>query len=220
MPARRPLIAANWKMNLTLEESSELAKAVVDASDEHKDIDIMIAPPYTALTTVGARTQHSRVQLGGQDLYWEESGAYTGAVSPLMLKDAACDYAIVAHSERRQFFGETDKNANRKVLAALTHDLIPILCVGETDAERDRGVTYVVRRPPGEGSAQRRRRDPARKDRGRLRAHLGHRHRPDRNTGTSRRSPPIHPGPARQALQCDDAARQGPHPLRRQRKTG
>ena len=141
---RRPLIAANWKMHMTLDEASTLAEGVVVGCRDIGNADIMLAPPFTALAKVRKEVRESSIRLGAQDLYWEDTGAFTGEVSPAMLKDAGCDYVIVAHSERRQLFGETDKSANRKVLAALTHELIPILCVGETDAERDRGVTYVV----------------------------------------------------------------------------
>ncbi len=141
---RRPLIAANWKMHMTLDEASALAEDIVEGCRDIRDADIVLAPPFTALAKVRKEVRESSIRLGAQDLYWEEKGAFTGEVSPVMLKDAGCDYVIVAHSERRQLFGETDKCANRKVLAALTHELIPILCVGETDAERDRGVTYVV----------------------------------------------------------------------------
>ena len=141
---RRPLIAANWKMHMTLDEASKLTQRVVEGCRDIRDADIVLAPPFTALAKVRKEVRESSIRLGAQDLYWEEKGAFTGEVSPVMLKDAGCDYVIVAHSERRQLFGETDKSANRKVLAALTHELIPILCVGETEPERDRGVTYVV----------------------------------------------------------------------------
>ncbi|MCZ6806385.1 MAG: triose-phosphate isomerase [Deltaproteobacteria bacterium] len=141
---RRPIIAANWKMHMTLGEATSLAQAVVDGCRDMEDVDIVLAPPFTALSKVREEIRDTPITLGAQNLYWEEKGAFTGEVSPLMLKDVGCDYAIVGHSERRQLFGETDKSANKKVLTALTHDLIPILCVGETDAERDRGVTYVV----------------------------------------------------------------------------
>ncbi|HXV61513.1 MAG TPA: triose-phosphate isomerase [Vicinamibacteria bacterium] len=141
---RRPLIAANWKMHLTLDEADQLARGVASAVREMDDIDIVMAPPFTALATVRAAIGDTRIALGAQDLYWEERGAFTGEISPSMLKDAGCGYVIVAHSERRQLFGETDRTANRKVLAALTYELVPILCVGETEAERDRGVTFVV----------------------------------------------------------------------------
>lgn len=141
---RRPLIVANWKMHMTLDQASALTESVVRGCRDIQNADIVLAPPFTALAKVRKEVRESSIRLGAQNIYWEEKGAFTGEVSPVMLKDAGCDYVIVAHSERRQLFGETDKSANRKVLAALTHDLIPILCVGETNAERDRGVTYVV----------------------------------------------------------------------------
>jgi len=131
-------------MHMTIADAQELTRGVVRGCTDLRDIDIVIAPPFTALAIAEQETHGSPVQLGAQNIYWEESGAFTGEISPDMIKDAGCTYAIVAHSERRQLFGETDKSANRKVLAALTHGLTPILCVGETDAERDRGVTFVV----------------------------------------------------------------------------
>jgi triosephosphate isomerase len=141
---RRPLIAANWKMHMRLREASELARRVVDGCRGFDDVDIVLMPSFTALTTVASVIAGSPIRLGAQDLHWDEKGAYTGEISPVMLKDVGCSYALVAHSERRQLFGETDRSANRKVLAALAHDLVAILCVGESDAERDRGVTFVV----------------------------------------------------------------------------
>ena len=141
---RRPLIAGNWKMHMRLGEASELTRRVVDGCRSFDDLDVVLMPPFTALTTVASAIAGSPIRLGAQDLHWEEKGAFTGEISPVMLKDVGCTYALVAHSERRQLFGETDRSANRKVLAALAHDLVPVLCVGESDAERDRGVTFVV----------------------------------------------------------------------------
>jgi triosephosphate isomerase (TIM) len=141
---RRPLIAANWKMHMKLGGASELASGVARGCRELADVDIVLAPPFTALSTVASAIAGTHVQLGAQDMHWEEKGAFTGEISPNMLKDAGCSFVIIAHSERRQLFGETDRSANRKVLAAFSHGLAPILCVGESDAERDRGVTFVV----------------------------------------------------------------------------
>jgi triosephosphate isomerase (TIM) len=141
---RRPLIAANWKMHMKLGEAAELASGVARGSRGFDDIDIVLAPPFTAITTVASAIAGTVLLLGAQNMHWEEKGAFTGEISPVMLKDAGCAYVIIAHSERRQLFGETDRTANRKVISALSHGLIPILCVGESDAERDRGVTYVV----------------------------------------------------------------------------
>jgi triosephosphate isomerase len=141
---RRPLIAGNWKMHMRLGEASDLARKVVEGCRRFEDIDVALLPPFTALSTVAAAIAGSPILLGGQDLHWEEKGAFTGEISAPMLKDVGGTYALVAHSERRQLFGETDRTANRKVLAAFAHDLVPILCVGESEAERDRGVTFVV----------------------------------------------------------------------------
>ncbi len=141
---RRPLIVGNWKMHMRLGEASELTRRVVDGCRGFDDVDLVLMPPFTALMTVASAISGSRIRLGAQDLHWEEKGAFTGEVSPVMLKDVGCAYALVAHSERRQLFGETDRSANRKVLAALAHNLVAVLCVGESDAERDRGVTFVV----------------------------------------------------------------------------
>ena len=133
-------------MNTTLREAEKLARGVVEGCRNFDDIDIVLAPPFTGLSAVAEAIRESGVALGAQDVYWEEKGAFTGEVSPVMLKDVGCRYVIVGHSERRQFFGETDKTVNQKVLAALAHGLVPIVCVGESDAERDRGVTFVVDR--------------------------------------------------------------------------
>ncbi len=141
---RRPLIAGNWKMHMRLGEASDLARRVVDGCRGFDDVDVVLMPPFTALTKVAEAVSGSPIRLGAQDLHWEEKGAFTGEISPPMLKDVGCAYVLVAHSERRQLFGETDRSANRKMLAALAYDLVPILCVGESEAERDRGVTFVV----------------------------------------------------------------------------
>ena len=110
---RRPLIAANWKMHMTLDAAAELTEGVVAGCGDIRDADIVIAPPFTALAKVRKAVRETSIGLGAQNLYWEEKGAFTGEVSPVMLKDAGCDYVVVAHSERRQLFGETDKRANR-----------------------------------------------------------------------------------------------------------
>ena len=144
MNLRKPIIAGNWKMHLTLSEASDLSQGVVTGCAGMDDIEIILAPPYTALSTVAAKTEGSPIYLGAQSLHWEEAGAFTGEISPLMLKDIGCSHTIVSHSERRQLFGETDTIANRKVLASLKNGLIPILCVGESSAERDQQLTLDV----------------------------------------------------------------------------
>ena len=141
---RRTVIAGNWKMNTTLNEAKKLAHDIVEDCQNFDDIDIVLAPPFTNLAAVAEEIRESRLELGAQNLHWKEQGAFTGEVSPIMLKDLSCHYAIVGHSERRQFFGEDDKIVNQKVLTALVHGLIPIVCVGESKVERDRGVTFFV----------------------------------------------------------------------------
>jgi triosephosphate isomerase len=138
---RVPFVAGNWKMNLGLREASELARRVVEAGPALKGATTVLVPPFTALAAVAAAIAGSDVGLGAQDLYWEKQGAFTGEVSGPMLKDAGCGYVIVGHSERRQFFGETDGTVNRKVRAALEAGLVPIVCIGEVLEEREAGRT-------------------------------------------------------------------------------
>ncbi|MFQ5789522.1 MAG: triose-phosphate isomerase [Acidobacteriota bacterium] len=141
---RRPLIAGNWKMHKTIPEASALAAELASSCGEFGDIDIAVAPPFPALTVVRSALQGSTIGLGAQNMHWEDKGAFTGEVSPPQLRDAGCRYVILGHSERRQYFAETDENVNRKVRAAFSHGLVPIVCVGESEEERDRGVTFVV----------------------------------------------------------------------------
>jgi len=141
MPERRSLIAANWKMHKTLSEARTLTRQVRQGLPPGGNAEVALAPPFTALTAVAAELAGSGIRLAGQDTFWERQGAYTGAISPVMLKDAGCHYVIVGHSERRQFFGETDRTVNRKLKAALTAQLIPICCIGETLEERQAGQT-------------------------------------------------------------------------------
>ncbi|MGH7433217.1 MAG: triose-phosphate isomerase, partial [Candidatus Methylomirabilales bacterium] len=107
-------------------------------------VDVVVCPPFTAMQAVAEALKGSRIGLGAQNMHWEGEGAYTGEVSPVMLTDLGCRYVILGHSERRQYFGETDLNVNRKVRAALRHHLAPILCVGETFGEREEGRTFPV----------------------------------------------------------------------------
>ena len=136
---RTPLMAGNWKLNLTIEEASRLAAELRDAVGDLRDREVMVAPVYTALPAVAAVLEGSPIALGGQDLYWEEKGAFTGEVSAPLLKDAGCTHVIIGHSERRQYFGETDETVNRKTRAALAGGLVPVVCVGETLEEREAG---------------------------------------------------------------------------------
>jgi triosephosphate isomerase len=134
---RRPIIAGNWKLNLTIAESKKLAQQLVDDLTDTTDRDIVIAPVFTALSTVAEVIRQSSIQLAGQNCYPQTSGAFTGEVSPPFLSDAGCSYVIIGHSERRQLLGETDHFINQKLLKSLEAGLKPILCIGETLDERE-----------------------------------------------------------------------------------
>ncbi len=142
--ARRPLIAGNWKLQNGLEASASLARAVAAGVDETTRPEVVLAPVFTALSTVASAVQGTLVGLAGQDLHWEDKGAFTGEVSAPLLVDVGCSHVIVGHSERRQFFGDTDALVRRKVEAALRGMLVPIACVGETLEEREAGRTLEV----------------------------------------------------------------------------
>ncbi len=144
METRRPLIAGNWKMYKTNPEAVESAGRLVELVADTDGVDIMIAPVFTALDPVSKVVRDTRVGLGAQNLYWEKEGAFTGEISADMLVSAGCRYVIIGHSERRQYFGETDETVNRKINAALAADLIPVFCIGETESERDSGKTFSV----------------------------------------------------------------------------
>ncbi len=141
---RIPLIAGNWKMYKTSSEAIVLAEAVVEALSMPDETQVVVCPPFTALAAVGQVVAGSRIGLGAQDLHWAKEGAYTGEVSAEMLWDIGCRYVIVGHSERRQYFGETDESVSRKSLAALASGLTPIICVGETLFEREAGHAHAV----------------------------------------------------------------------------
>ena len=141
---RIPLIAGNWKMFKTGNEAADTAKQLLTLVSDVENIDIMIAPPFTALMAVSEIIKDSRMGLGAQNLFWENEGAFTGEISASMLISSGCQYVIIGHSERRQYFGETDETVNRKIKAAGTAGLIPILCVGETETQRDDQKTFSV----------------------------------------------------------------------------
>ena len=140
---RTPIIAGNWKMNKNVAEAVELVRALRESTADVEKVEIVVCPPFVALTAVKEALAGSKIGLGAQNVYWEEKGAFTGEISPLMLKDLAT-YVIIGHSERRQYFGETDATVNKRVKAALAHGLIPIMCVGETLAQREAGETSTV----------------------------------------------------------------------------
>ena len=136
---RRPVIAGNWKLHKTIAETRDLALALKSDLAELSDIDIVIAPPFTALSAAAAALAGSGIAVAAQNCYPVASGAFTGEVSPPLLREAGCRYVLVGHSERRQIFGESDEFINAKVGAVLAEGLQPILCIGETLAERDAG---------------------------------------------------------------------------------
>ncbi len=141
---RKPLIAGNWKMHLTIDEAVSLAQEIAKSSQGLEDKEVMIAPAATALAAVADAVKGSPVIIAGQNASWEQQGAYTGEISPLMLKDAGAGMAIIGHSERRHIFGESNAMINQRILGALSCDVIPVLCVGETLDEREEGLTMNV----------------------------------------------------------------------------
>ncbi len=136
---RKKIIAGNWKMNKTVGEAVDLAEAIKREIGDLRDVDVVLCPPFTALKAVSDVVSGSHIDLGAQNMHWEKSGAFTGEVSPAMLRDLYCHFVILGHSERRQYFGETDETVNRKAKAALASNLTPIVCVGETLQERESG---------------------------------------------------------------------------------
>jgi len=141
---RRPVIAGNWKMYKTVKEAVQFVEQLRPLIQHSGHCDVVVAPPFTALSETIRATRGSNIAVSAQDLYWEKEGAFTGEISPSMLADVGCAYTIIGHSERRQFFGETNHTVNRKIRAALGVKLIPIVCVGETLAEREADQTHKV----------------------------------------------------------------------------
>ena len=140
----KPLIAGNWKMYKTGPQASELASRLKSLVSDFTEVDIMIAPPFTALGVVAEILKGSPIDIGAQDIFWETEGPYTGEISAPMLKAAGCSYVIIGHSERRQYFGETNQSVNRKIKAAVGAGLVPVVCVGESESERESGQTFSV----------------------------------------------------------------------------
>lgn len=143
MENRIPLIAGNWKMYKTVAESVETVKMLVDYTRD-VNIDVMIAPPFTSLFSVFQIIKNSKIQLGAQNLFCEKEGAFTGEISPSMLVSTGCRYVIIGHSERRHYFSETDESVNKKIKISLDFGLIPIMCVGETESQREDKKTFSV----------------------------------------------------------------------------
>jgi triosephosphate isomerase (TIM) len=148
---RRPVIAGNWKMYKTRAETLAFFSAFLPLVEATKHCDIVVAPPFTAICAAVEATHGTKVAIGGQDLHWQPEGAFTGEVSGKMLAESGCTHVIVGHSERRQFFGETDESVHRKTKAALAANLTPIVCVGELLAEREGKQTEAVLKRQFEG---------------------------------------------------------------------
>ncbi len=141
---RTPFIAANWKMYKTVHEAVAFVKEFRTLVKDVHDVEIVVAPPFTAIRSTADASHGSNIGVAGQNLYWEREGAFTGEISAAMLKEAGAEYVIIGHSERRRLFGETDETVNRKLLAAQTAQLTPIVCIGETLDERERNETLTV----------------------------------------------------------------------------
>ena len=141
---RIPIIVGNWKLNKTIGEAVALVTSLKSSVADVTDVEIVVAPVFTGLSAVAETLTGTNIRLAAQNVFWKDSGAFTGEVSPEMLRDSGCDYVIIGHSERRQYFGETNENVNRKVKAAQAHGLIPIICAGESLQEREAGRTEAV----------------------------------------------------------------------------
>ncbi len=137
---RRPIIAGNWKMNKTPEEAAQMINELIPLVKD-AEAEVVICAPFVCLQAVKEAAKGTNIKVGAQNMHFEDSGAFTGEVSPVMLKAMDIEYVIIGHSERREYFAETDETVNKKVLAALNHGLIPIICVGETLEQREEGVT-------------------------------------------------------------------------------
>ena len=137
-------MAGNWKMNKTVSEAIDFVRQLKALVADVRDTDIVVVPTFTALRTVSREIEGGNIELAAQDVFWESSGAYTGEISPSMLKDVGCRYVIIGHSERRQYFGETNELVHKKIKASLATGLYPIVCVGEALEEREAGKTFDV----------------------------------------------------------------------------
>ena len=141
---RIPIVAGNWKMYKTPKQAKELAQDLKTGLAAVKDVDIVICPPFTALPAVAEAIRGSNIGLGAQNMHYETKGAFTGEISPEFLLELGCKYVILGHSERRQYFNETDESINKKLVTALKMNLYPIFCIGEKLAERESGKTFDI----------------------------------------------------------------------------
>lgn len=140
---RKPIIAGNWKMNNTIKEGIQLIEDIKN-TDLNKDVEAVVCTPFTSLTDAKKALDGTSIKLGAQNMHWEKNGAYTGEISPEMLREIGVDYCIIGHSERRQYFNETDETVNKKLKSALENGITPIICVGETLEEREAGTAEKV----------------------------------------------------------------------------
>lgn len=138
---KKPVIAGNWKMYKTIAEARNLTSEIASKASELKEATLILIPPFTAISQVKEAVEGTEIRVGAQDVFWEDQGAFTGEISPVQLKEAGCEFAVIGHSERRQYFGETDESVRKKVQAAIRHNLIPIVCIGETLEEREKELT-------------------------------------------------------------------------------
>lgn len=138
---RKRIVAGNWKMNKTPQQTKELINVLKPLVGDEENTEVVFCPPFICLTTAIEAVKGTNIKIGAQNMYYEENGAFTGEIAPDMIKEAGCDYVILGHSERRAYFGETDEIINKKVLKAFEHDLMPIICVGETLEQREQGIT-------------------------------------------------------------------------------
>jgi len=141
---RKPIIAGNWKMNKTASESKQLISELIPLVKDVDSVDIVVCPPFVNIESAAAALKGSNIKLGVQNMHFEPGGAYTGEIAPAMLIELGVEYVIIGHSERRQYFGETDEGVNKKAKAALAAGLKPIICVGETLEEREAGITAEI----------------------------------------------------------------------------
>ena len=141
---RRPMIAGNWKLFKTVVETEDFISAVVPLVEQCGDVDIVVAPVFTVLAPASRALVGTRLKVAAQDCFWEDEGAFTGEIAPRMLRDVGCTHVIIGHSERRQYFGETDETVRKKTAAALSEGLVTLVCVGETLEERETGATEQI----------------------------------------------------------------------------
>ena len=141
---RKPVIAGNWKMYKTASDTTSFISEFKPLVSDVANCEIVICPPFTSLNSAKGALKGSNIKLAAQDIFWEEKGAFTGEVSSSMLLDVGCEYVVIGHSERRQFFGETDDSVNKKISAALKATLTPIVCIGESLSQREKGQTFTV----------------------------------------------------------------------------